>query len=255
MKTYTARFGTGDPRTFSGLSPTFLIFQVATGSTVTPPGITEIPTASGLYYWNWGTTTPIAFLLDGLTTSLGSGRYVTGQLDPADRSDEYGNTLIAFGSSLVALGNSAIALGVSNVALGSSHVAQGNTMIALGTSIYALEQTLGSTLVGIGNTAIALGTTSVALGITNVAIGSSLSATSVTIVVSVAGIGTAGSTFGGMGTDPVDLFGYVKRLQELFEGNSTFTKATGNWALSSRGSSAALASKTIINTSTTVTKT
>ena len=300
MKSYIMRFGTGDPRTYTGMAPTFLIFTTAAGATIAPPGISEALAGSGLYYFNWGTTTAIAFLADSATTSPGtSGRYVTGAIDPADRSDEYGNTLVAigntlifntpnnmggtlvaigntsiaigltltanlpagFGTSFTALGNTLFALGTTSVALGITNVALGNSNIALGTSniafgasnfalgssIYALEQNLGSTLVGIGNTAIAL-------GITNVAIGTSLSATSVTIVVTVAGIGSAGSTFGGVGSDPIDLFGYMKRIQENLEGNSLFTKLTGAWAISSRGASVVLANKVVINTSTNVTK-
>ena len=126
MKSYGVRFGSGDPRTYTGLTPTFLLFlDMAAGTTKTPPGISEIIASSGLYQFQYGTTTPIAFLIDANSTSPGTtGRYVTGQLDPSDRSDEYGNSLMAYGASIYALGVTNVALGTSNIALeiGRAHV-------------------------------------------------------------------------------------------------------------------------------------
>jgi hypothetical protein len=277
MKSYVMRFGSGDPRTYTGLAPTFLIFCTDTGTTLASPGISEVLSGSGLYYFNWGTTTPISFLADAATTSPGtSGRYVAGSIDPADRADEYGTTLVAIGTTLNAIGTSHIAqgntmialgtttiaigttnfaLGTSNVALGISNIALGTSNFALGTSIYALEQTLGSTLVAIGNTAIALGTSNIALGTTAVAIGTSLFASNASLTVNIAGIGSAGSTFGGAASDPVDLFGYMKRIQENLEGNSSFTKGSGAWQIYSRGSSVLLTTKTVANGVSIITKT
>lgn len=209
MKTYVVRFGTGDPRNSAGLAPTMLLFSVASsGQTLVGPGFSEINSTWGMYAFQWGTTTPIAFLADGATSGLGSARYVTGSLDPADRIDEVGTTLVAIGTSN-------IALGTTNVALGVTGIAQGNTMVALGISIYAM-----------------------------------VTGTSISISV----IGTAGSTFGGLTTDPIDLFGYMKRIQEDLEGNQTFTKGTGAWQISSRGSSTVLANKTITNGASLVTR-
>ncbi len=87
-KTYYLTFGTtGDPRTFVGLAPTFLIFNNA-GSAVTPPSIAAVTGATGFYSFTWGTTTPICFMADAATTSPGAvGRYVIGAIDPADRAD------------------------------------------------------------------------------------------------------------------------------------------------------------------------
>ncbi len=195
MKFYSMSFGTGDPRTFSALSPTMLIFvRLTDGATIAPPSITESLSGSGMYQFQYGTTQPIAFLCDGASTNLGSGRYIRGRLDPDDRSDEYGNTLIGFGVSLFALGT---------------------TNVALGTSIYGQNQSL---------------------------------------TVTVAGIGSAGSTFGSSATDPIDLFGYNKRLVELLEGNASFDKSAGVWSLYSRGSSTLLRTKTLTNATTGVTK-
>lgn len=180
MKNYLLSFGTGDSRLSSGLSPTLLIFaNMATGATITAPSISEIGTTFGLYTFQWGTTTPIAFLADGATTGLGSARYIRGAIDPADRADEYGNTLVALGNT------------------------------------QAAQSTSGS----------------------------------------LAGIGTAGSTFGGLTTDPVDLFGYVKRIQELLEGDQFFTKGSGALNEYNRGASYLLRTKTIANSVSMVTRT
>lgn len=219
MKTYYARFGSGDPRTHTGLSPTFLIFS-QNGTAVTPPSIAEVTGATGIYSFQWGTTTPIAFLIDGATTGLlTSDRYITGSIDPADRIDEVGATLAAIGTSNNALGVTSVALGITNV------------------SYWA----------GAGSTLFSLGTTSVALGNTAVALG--LSGGVVPL------IGTTGSTFGSSASDPVDLFGYLKRIQENLEGNNNFTKATGVLDIYSRGSSTLLISKTVANSASMVTKT
>lgn len=259
MKSYVMQFGTGDPRQFTGLRPTLVFFTTDAGATISPPGVSEVLTGSGLYYFNWGTTTAMSFLADAATTSPGtSGRYVAGSIDPADRTDEYAATMIAIGTSHIAQGVSLNALGITILAtetqqgitlvgIGSSQLAFGFSSIALGTSMYAAELAQGSTMQAIGQTLTALGTT-------NIAISTSLSASSVTIVVSVAGIGTAGSTFGSVSSDPIDLFGYMKRIQENLEGNSTFTKLSGAWQISSRGSSTVLANKSVINTAPTVTK-
>lgn len=147
MKSYTVTFGSGDPRGFTGLSPTFLLFwNLSTGTTNAPPSIAELVTGkTGIYSFNYGVTQPIAFLLDAATTSPGAnGRYVTGQIDPADRADEYGNTLSAYGLT-------AIALGVTNVAIGTTLTALGNTSVALGFSNIAFTL-IGSPTSSIGST-------------------------------------------------------------------------------------------------------
>lgn len=220
MKNYTITFGSGDPRGFTGLSPTFLMFwNLTTNTTNTPPSIAELVAGkTGIYTFSYGVTQPISFLLDAATTSPGpNGRYVTGQIDPADRIDEYGNTLIAFSFSLIAQGNSAIT-GINSL---------GSTQTALGSSIIANLNALGSTLSGIGNTSGSLA----------------------------ALVGSTSSSFGSTLTDPSTLFGYLKRSQEIQEGNNVYTKATGIFQFYSRGSTTLLANKTISDSSTTTTKT
>lgn len=323
-KTYWVRFGNGDPRTYAGLAPTFLLFYNSAGSAISPPSIAEIAASSGLYTFAWGTTLSMGFLIDAATTSPGTiGRYVTGSLDPSDLIDQYGTSLIALGTTSVALGTTSVALGTTSVSWGSANstaltnqgstlVGIGNTGIALGTTGVALGTTSvswgsanntaitnqGSTLVGIGNTAIALGTTGVALGttavswglanstaltnqgstlvaigntsiayggtisqkitnegVTLVAIGNSLAAIGTSLSVIIAGIGSTASTYGGPAADPVDLFGYMKRIQENLEGNNTYIKSTGALSIYSRASATLLITKTITNSVTTVIKT
>lgn len=201
-KTYYLRFGGGDPRAYTGLSPTLISFVRSDGQTIAPPSITEFFAGSGIYSFTYGTTQSIAFLADAATTLPGTqGRYVVGCIDPSDRIDEVGTTLVA--------------IGTSNIALGTTNVAIGTTLTAIATTI--LSQ-------------------------------------STSLTVTVAGIGSTASSFGTSNTDPVDLFGYVKRIMENLEGNETFLKASGNLTQYSRGSSVTLWSKTIANSVSMVIK-
>lgn len=88
VKYYQLRFGTGNPAGFAGLAPTFTIFQHPGGSLLVPPGITEIPTATGLYYFTFGPTLPISFVVDGGAALSSSNRYITGMLDPIQAVDQ-----------------------------------------------------------------------------------------------------------------------------------------------------------------------
>jgi len=285
-KTYYVTFGTGDPRQFTGLSPTFLTFNNA-GTTVTPPSIAEVTGATGFYSFAWGTTTPIAFLIDAATTSPGTaGRYVKGSIDPADRADEYGTTMIAIGTSHiaqgvslfalgatnvalgttnVALGTSNIALGVTNVAIGTSHIAQGVSILAFGTSLISFGNSsiaqgvsilaFGSTLTGFGTSIYAGQSGIVNMGVTLVGIGNTVSGIGLTVGNLGGLIGSTASSYGSTSTDPSTIFGFLIRAQEFREGNSTYTKATGILDFYSRGSSTLLREKTISDSSTTTTKT
>lgn len=105
MKTYSVIFGTGDPRGYTGLAPTFIQFwNLSTGTTNAPPSIAEtVSGKTGVYKFQYGVTQPIAFLIDAATTSPGtSGRYVSGQIDPVDRVDEVlGTTADTMGSTSI----------------------------------------------------------------------------------------------------------------------------------------------------------
>lgn len=292
MKTYSMRFGSGDPRQFAGMSPTFLIFvNMATGATLAPPAISEaLSVTCGIYQFQWGTTTPIAFLADAATTSPGSqGRYVSGQLDPADRADEYGTTLVAIGSTLFGQGVTNIALGTTNVAIGTSIISQGITLTAIGTTLFGQGVTnialgtsniaLGTSNIALGMSNLAQGSTALGYGVSNLAIGTTILAglvnEGVTLVaigntltgigntVSILGIsfgaligviGSTASSFGDVSTDPATLFGYLKRVQENLEGDSQYVKVSGIWSIFDRASSVTLAVKTIANNATLVAK-
>lgn len=220
-KTYYLSFGgSGDPRVFTGLAPTFLTFNNA-GTTVTPPAISEVTGATGYYMFTWGTTTPIVFLADAATTSPGtSGRYVRGSIDPADRIDEIGSSLIAQGVSISALGF---------------------TNLGFGVSIYAGLGNQGTTFVGFGATLTGIGNTVSGIGISFSAFASL--------------VGDNSSSFGSTSIDPTTIFGFLKRGQEVQEGNQVYTKATGLYDMYSRGSSTLLREKTISDSSSQTTKT
>lgn len=150
-KQYDIRFGFGDPRTYTGLAPTMLFFAAA-GTTVSPPSITEVLPGSGVYSFSYGTTTHISFLADAATTSPGpQGRYVVGCIDPSDRADEYGTSLIALGSSTYGIATVAAVLGTTNVAIGT-------TITAIATAIAAQNLSLTVTVSGMGSTASSFGT-------------------------------------------------------------------------------------------------
>jgi hypothetical protein len=259
-KVYSMKFGSGDPRTLTGLSPTFLIFvNLSSGATVAPPAISESATSWGIYQFTWGTTTPIAFLADAATTSPGTaGRYVTGQIDPSDRADEYGTTLVAIGTTAIALGITNVALGTTSVssfaALGSTLVAIGNTGIALGNTSIALETNQGATLIAVGNTAgfgVALGTSIYAL---EQAIASTLLAVGGVGASIMTSIGSTASSFGNATTDPGDLFGYLKRLSELEQGQEKFVKGAGTLTWLDRTGGVTLNQRTVVNSSSMVVK-
>lgn len=206
-KIYSLQFGAGDPRTYTGLAPTLLIFvNMTNGATLVAPAMSESLTGSGLYQFTYGVTQPIVFLADAATTSPGTaGRFVSGQIDPSDRADEYGTSLVAQGVTIYALEQ---ALGVSFIAFGNSSIALGNTILSIA---------------GSGGT----------LGVY---------------------VGSTASAAGDSVTDPSTLFGYLKRLAELEQGQSIFTKSTGALNLYDRTGATLFAARTVTNNSSQVIK-
>ncbi len=73
--TYFVRFGSGDPRQFAGLSPTFVVFREISGGSPTPPGISAAGPSTGIYTFTYGATIPTSFIIDGATTSLSDKFY------------------------------------------------------------------------------------------------------------------------------------------------------------------------------------
>lgn len=68
-------------------------------------------------------------------------------------------------------------------------------------------------------------------------------------------IGTSSDAIGDSSTDPTSLFGFVQRIQKWLEGDSTYTKSTGVWAVTEPTGATTLSSKTIADNGSTITKT
>lgn len=223
-------FSQSSPNTYPSLAPTFITWMdMQTGNTFTPPAITQMA-FTGIYMFSHTTTTPFYFLLDGITVNSTSDRYVYGVLSPIQQVDIQ---LTQFSATMSAISSTLTAIGTTNVALGTTNV-------ALGTSIYAL-----------GVTGVAIGTTGLGYGTSIYALGLSLSTLSTDISTR---IGTTSSSYGTTSVDPGDLFGHLKRAQEVREGDGSFSKTTGIWQQSTRGGTL-LVEKSLSQTSTSVTKT
>ena len=217
-KEYWLKFGTGNPSDTSGLSPTLSIFRSWTGGVLTAPGITQPIASYGLYRFEYTPSFPIVFVADGATTGLtAANRYLTGALDPLDLVDE---RLQEVGSTLLGVGSTLAAVGLTLIpSQGLSLIAQGLTLTGYGVSIYAQGQS------GVANFTEVL-----------------------------ARLGTTASSYGSTSVDPGDVYGYLKRLQELQEGDSDFNKTTGTWQIETRGGTL-LREKTLTNSASAVTKT
>lgn len=240
---YWAVFTSAAPSTTSGLAPTFITFINGGGSNITPPAISE-PGTKGLYKFSYNATQTIAFVLDGATTSLGSGstvRYLSGVLDSQDM---FGSTLTSIGATVASYNTLFTNLGSTLVAIGNTNLAMGVTQSGMGVTLSGI----GVTLTAQGATIVGMGTSLTAMGDTLVSIGASFGAI-------VTAIGSTASSFGTDSMDPVDLFGFLKRTQEFLEGNQTFTKSTGTLDFYSRGSSTLLREKTVSDGVTQTTKT
>jgi hypothetical protein len=100
-KSYGLQFGSGNPASKTGLSPTFTTFaDWATGSSTAAPGVTEIPAGSGLYRFIYGPTNTIIFVADGGPSLASDDRYIVGSLDPIQVVDErLGTVGDSFGST------------------------------------------------------------------------------------------------------------------------------------------------------------
>ena len=125
--------------------------------------------------------------------------------------------------------------------------------------VFDPSDTFGGTLTAIGNSSIALGTTTISYlsnqstgftGIANSLIGLGNSLSTIGLA-----IGTTASSYGSTSVDPVDIYGFLKRNQEMTEGNKTYTKATGLLDYFIRGGATLLREKTVSDTSTNTTTT
>ncbi len=101
-KVYWLKFGSGDPRTYSGLAPTFILFFTQGGTSMTGPGITEVVSGTGFYEFLYGPTISIAFTADGGSGLASEVRYISGVLDPIQAVDQtVGQTYDSFGSTSI----------------------------------------------------------------------------------------------------------------------------------------------------------
>lgn len=100
-KNFLISFGSGNPATFTGLTPTFTVFKVLpAGGATTPPGITEVPSSTGLYYFTYSPLSAIAFVIDGGSALNSTIRYISSALDPIQAVDEaIGATTSSFGGT------------------------------------------------------------------------------------------------------------------------------------------------------------
>ena len=116
MKNYWLQFGTGDSRSYTGLSPSFVLFFNSNGATITPPGITEPLVGSGLYTFQYGPTMSMAYQVDGGATLNSAFRFIAGNLDPIQAVDE-GVTTINYNVSLMmqSIGSTASSFGSTSV--------------------------------------------------------------------------------------------------------------------------------------------
>jgi hypothetical protein len=68
-------------------------------------------------------------------------------------------------------------------------------------------------------------------------------------------IGTSADSIGDNLADPSTLFGFIRRIKELLEGDSTYTKSSGVYVMKDTSGATTIASKTITDSGLVVTKT
>ena len=91
-KDYFLVFGSGNPATNTGLSPTFIQFLNNAGAATTSPSISEFG-STGLYLFQYENQGSIVFTVDG-DSSGGAGlsdadRYIAGSMDNENRSIDF----------------------------------------------------------------------------------------------------------------------------------------------------------------------
>ncbi len=100
-KTYYLVFGTGNPSSYTGLTPTLTVFSAAGLTALAAPAIAEGPAGSGVYNFAYGPTLSIVFVADGGAALSATDRYIKGALDPVQAVDQtIGQTTDSFGTTL-----------------------------------------------------------------------------------------------------------------------------------------------------------
>lgn len=143
-KKFMIRFGSGDPRTFAVASPTFTYFyNAATGVSLTAPGITAIFPLTGQYWFDYGATQPIGFLIDGGASLVGDYRYIAGTLDPIQSVDGQLGTVSTAGVTNITGQIALISAGSSSLAslIGGVTSPIGTTSVGASTLFGQLNRT------------------------------------------------------------------------------------------------------------------
>lgn len=140
-KTYWLAFGSGNPATNTGLSPTFTVFSANGLTAIAGVTIAELPAGSGFYRFMYGPTAPIIFVADGGGSLAAADRYVKGTLDPIQSVDEKVGTLQdSFGSTAL---DPATLLGYAKR---SQEFQEGNAVFTKATGIWDVYSRGSSTL-------------------------------------------------------------------------------------------------------------
>ena len=102
-KIYYLKFGYGNPSAYTGLFPTFITFSAQGLTALAAPGVTELPSGSGLYQFQYFATQSIVFVADaGSSISSSFYRYISGTLDPIQTVDQQlGIGTDSFGSTSI----------------------------------------------------------------------------------------------------------------------------------------------------------
>lgn len=141
MKTYYLKFGSGDPASFTGLTPTLVIFSAGGLTAVTAPGVTETPAGSGFYRFDYGPTLSTLFKADGGAALASGDRYIVGVLDPIQVVDErIGTTADSFGSTAT---DPTTLLGFAKR---NQEIQEGDAAFAKSTGVWSISSRGSSTL-------------------------------------------------------------------------------------------------------------
>lgn len=103
-KTYWLRFGSGNPQSFSGLTPTLSTFITEGGTNLIGPTISEVGASTGLYKFIYDASPTFAtgFVADGGAALASTDRYIAGVLDPISAVDQVlGFPMDSFGSTSI----------------------------------------------------------------------------------------------------------------------------------------------------------
>lgn len=100
-KQFYFTFGSANPISYTGLSPTMIAFLWNGITALPPPALSELSAGSGIYGFIYGTTASVVFVIDGgATLAVSSIRYITGSIDPVIAVDQsIGYSSDSFGST------------------------------------------------------------------------------------------------------------------------------------------------------------